>query len=316
MTSPATIALPAANRSRYRIVHRTQYGYPQAVAVCQNEVRMSPRSFGYVTCHQNSVRTEPSPSWSGTHEDYFGNKVVSFSIEAMHEQLVVTSESEVSVDVPDYLAIAANPDRDVPWGEVLGGSSDWAAAGVDEYAYPSPRIVINDAMRKYAAESFGIGAAASSPLSTRGVIAAAHELTCRIHADFRYDPTATTVSTPVVESFDLRRGVCQDFAHVQIALLRSIGLPAAYVSGYLRTLPPPGEERLVGADESHAWCRVYGGPDIGWFDCDPTNASLAGTDHVPIAWGRDYADVTPMRGVVIGGGSPSMKVSVDVEAVE
>ena len=316
MSEGAIIPTPAAVRSRYHVLHRTEYEYPQSVAVCQNEVRMSPRSFGYVECHHNKVTTDPAPTWAGSHVDYFGNNVVSFSIEAMHERLLVTSESEVSVDVPDYLTIAREPSRDVPWRDVSAGSELWAAAGVDEYAYPSPRIVVNEAMRRYGAESFGSGATTGSGPSDRGVVAAAFELTARIYSDFKYDPSATTVATPVAESFELRRGVCQDFAHVQIAVLRSIGLPAAYVSGYLRTLPPPGQQRLVGADESHAWCRVYGGPKIGWFDCDPTNASLAGTDHVPIAWGRDYADVTPMRGVVIGGGSPTMKVSVDVASVE
>lgn len=294
---------PAAVLSRYRIVHRTDYVYPQAVAVCQNEVRMSPRSIGHVVCHQNKIATSPHPTWAGSHTDYFGNSVVSFSVEAMHERLSVTSESVVSVDRPSYLNVIEDSALDVDWNVVIADSASWAADQVDEFVYPSPRIVFSDAMRRYATESFSPG---------RGIVDAALDLTCRIHRDFKYDPTATTVSTPVSDSFRLRRGVCQDFAHVQIAMLRSIGVPATYVSGYLRTLPPPGKERLVGADESHAWLSVYGGRSIGWFDCDPTNATLAGTDHIPVAMGRDYSDVTPMRGVVVGGGSPEMKVSVDV----
>lgn len=289
--------------ARYRIVHRTDYQYPQSVAVCQNEVRMSPRTIGHVICHQNKIATDPHPTWAGSHIDYFGNPVVSFSIEAMHDALVVTSESHVTVQRPDYLNHLEDDSIDAAWDQVAAGSADWVVDQVDEFVYPSPRIVLTPAMRDYAAVSLVAG---------RGIVAAALDLTRRIHEDFKYDPTATTVTTPVSESFKMRRGVCQDFAHIQIAMLRSMGIAASYVSGYLRTTPPPGRPRLVGADESHAWVSVYGGRSIGWFDCDPTNACLAGTDHIPIAIGRDYADVTPMRGVVIGGGSPEMKVSVDV----
>lgn len=294
---------PAAKASRYRIVHRTDYKYPQAVAVCQNEVRMSPRTFGHVTCLQNKIATSPHPTWAGSHVDYFGNSVVSFSVESMHDKLTVTSESLVSVDRPSYLRVVDDASLDVDWNVVIGNSKTWVDDQVDEFVYPSPRIIFNEAMRNYALQSFTQG---------RGIVDASLDLTCRINKEFKYDPNATTVSTPVGEAFRLRRGVCQDFAHVQIAMLRSIGLAASYISGYLRTLPPEGKPRLVGADESHAWLSVYGGRSIGWFDCDPTNATLAGTDHIPIAIGRDYADVTPMRGVVIGGGSPEMKVSVDV----
>ena len=150
----------------------------------------------------------------------------------------------------------------------------------------------------------------------RPIIAASLELTERIHDDFRYDNAATHVNTSVNEAFQLRAGVCQDFAHVQIGCLRSIGIPARYVSGYLRTIPPEGRDRLVGSDESHAWISVYAGVDVGWIDMDPTNACMVGIDHIPICIGRDYGDVTPMRGVVLGGGQTTLSVKVDVSPRE
>lgn len=141
------------------------------------------------------------------------------------------------------------------------------------------------------------------------------DLTRRIHGDFKYDTAATHVHSTTEEAFKLRAGVCQDFAHIEIACLRSIGLPARYVSGYLRTSPRPGEQRMVGADESHAWVSLYAGDDFGWIDFDPTNARPSDTNHIPICVGRDYSDVSPMRGVVLGGGSTELKVSVDVEPI-
>ncbi|MEL7338490.1 MAG: transglutaminase family protein, partial [Planctomycetota bacterium] len=177
---------------------------------------------------------------------------------------------------------------------------------VDEYRFPSPRIKPSAVFADYTKETFTADAE---------IVAAALALTQQIHKDFKYDTTVTNVATTTEDAFALRAGVCQDFAHVQIACLRSIGLQARYVSGYLRTVPPPGKERLVGADESHAWLEVYAGTEIGWLGLDPTNACLVGTDHIPVCVGRDYDDVSPMRGVVLGGGTNTLKVSVDVEPV-
>jgi transglutaminase-like putative cysteine protease len=167
-------------------------------------------------------------------------------------------------------------------------------------------VIVSEALADYARPSFD-----KHPRFMDAIM----DLTQRIHADFRYDTRATNVTTKAEEAFQLRAGVCQDFAHVQIGCLRSLGFAARYVSGYLRTLPKPGEEKLVGADESHAWLSVYGGTELGWVDCDPTNACLVHTDHIPICIGRDYRDVSPMRGVAIGGGRTNLSVSVDVSLV-
>ncbi len=182
--------------------------------------------------------------------------------------------------------------------------ADWSAS---EYTFASRRIELNPIFGDYAR-------AIMQPHVS--VIDAVDALTKQINLDFRYDTQATDVNTTTEAAFGLKAGVCQDFAHVQIACLRSLGLAARYVSGYLRTYPPPGKARLVGCDESHAWIGVYAGAGIGWVDFDPTNAVRAGTDHIPMCLGRDYDDISPMRGIVMGGGKPALKVSVDVLPIE
>jgi transglutaminase-like putative cysteine protease len=179
-------------------------------------------------------------------------------------------------------------------------AGDLAAA---QFRFASPRVAVSDSLRSYAADSFRPG---------RPVLAAVAELSSRIHADFRFDPTATHVNTTVAEFLQSRRGVCQDFAHLIIGMLRSMGLPARYVSGYLRTEPPPGTPRLVGADASHAWVSAWCG-ELGWVDTDPTNNVLPTTDHITVAWGRDYGDVAPIKGVYTGGGPHTIQVAVDVQ---
>ncbi|OYW11667.1 MAG: hypothetical protein B7Z55_19015 [Planctomycetales bacterium 12-60-4] len=175
-----------------------------------------------------------------------------------------------------------------------------------QFTFDSPSVTAPAAVGQYAAESFPAG---------RPILEGVRHLTTRIHEDFKFDPRATTVSTPVVEVFEHRRGVCQDFAHLEIAALRSLGIPARYVSGYLRTIPPPGRPRLVGTDASHAWLSVYCG-EAGWIDVDPTNDCIVSTDHITVAWGRDYSDVCPIKGVFVGGGTHQMTVSVDVQPLE
>jgi transglutaminase-like putative cysteine protease len=277
------------------------------VAICQNQLRMVPRAIASpllsVECHWSQTMIEPEPDVVLEHTDYFGNQVVSFAIESLHWQLVVLVRSGVTVQQhqsPDELV---SP----PWQQVSGGLAgghDPRWLEIQEFLYDSPRIRRGIGFADYARKSFASG---------RPVLEAALELTRRIHADFKYDTTATDVNTTTEEAFELRAGVCQDFAHVQIACLRSVGLPARYVSGYLRTVPPPGRTRLVGADQSHAWISVYAGERLGWIDLDPTNACFTDTNHIPICVGRDYSEVSPMRGVVLGGSTTQLKVSVDVE---
>lgn len=263
---------------------------------------MLPRSFEHSECHHASCTIEPTPDAIEQHEDYFGNPVYSFAIESVHRRLRVTVESEVTVHEREIPAADSSPSWETVSRSVLDGiDASWLSA--QEFCYDSPRVRVDDSFADYARSSFPKG---------RPIIEASFELTERIHKDFRYDTTATNVNTSTQDVFRIRAGVCQDFSHVQIACLRAMGLPARYVSGYLRTDPPEGKPRLVGADESHAWISVYCGSEIGWLDLDPTNACFTGIDHIPICYGRDFSEVSPMRGVVLGGGKTQLTVNVDV----
>jgi transglutaminase-like putative cysteine protease len=291
--------------SRYRITHRTLYRYSEPVAICQNQVMMIPRELPRVRCQRTEVKISPTPGQSSAHVDYFGNPVQSFAIDMAHRELSVVVTSEVAVIAPQF----PPADQTAPWELVRdavtsGSDPNWFA--VEEFRYGSPLVTSGGAFADYASASFPDGVP---------ILKAGFDLTRRIHKEFRYDVNATKVETTAEEALRLRAGVCQDFAHIQIACFRSLGLPARYVSGYLRTLPPPGKPRLVGADQSHAWVSLYAGQQLGWVDFDPTNACLVSTDHVPISVGRDYYDVAPMRGVVLGGGTPALTVSVDVVPV-
>jgi transglutaminase-like putative cysteine protease len=292
--------------ARYRIVHETAYRYSDPVALCQNQLRMRPRNHGRLVCHSCEVTIDPPPTSIDRHPDYFGNVVDTFAIESLHQSLRVRVTSEVTVSAPD----SENLSRAPAWLDLVGtvrrGVSpvDWKAR---EFVFASRRIELDEKYAAYAREIM-------QPHVS--VIDAVDALTKHIHHDFHYDTRATDVNTSTSDAFAMKAGVCQDFSHVQIACLRSLGLPTRYVSGYLRTYPPAGKPRLVGCDESHAWISVYAGVEIGWVDFDPTNAVRAGTDHIPMCLGRDYDDISPMRGIVMGGGKPILKVSVDVLPVE
>ncbi|WP_350494698.1 transglutaminase family protein [Roseiconus lacunae] len=303
MAAPTPRSAESPRQISYRISHQTEYHYSEPVAACQNQIRMQPVDGGNLVCHDTLVRIDPDPNSWDEHSDYFGNLVTTFSIESIHTALRVVVESRVTVTKP----VISDAEALIPWEQALREQTGWLNPHIEEHRYRSPRIVPSDSFAAYAGESFAPG---------RKIVEAALDLTRRINHDFRYDSTATTVDTTTEEAFGLRAGVCQDFAHVEIACLRSIGLAARYVSGYLRTEPPPGKERLVGADESHAWLEIYAGEELGWLGLDPTNACLVSTDHIPICVGRDYGDVSPMRGVVLGGGTNTLKVSVDVAPVE
>lgn len=240
------------------------------------------------------------------HTDYFGNHVISFAIESLHRQLVVNVASHVNVE---HQTIPDSEDRE-SWehvSEALSRFEDQRWYEAQEFVNDSPRIRRGSVFADYAKQSFTAG---------RPILESTLDLTKRINDQFKYDTTATHVDSTTEEAFETRAGVCQDFAHIQIACLRSIGLPARYVSGYLKTEPVAGTPRLIGADESHAWISLYAGERLGWIDFDPTNACLANINHIPICRGRDYSDVSPMRGVVLGGGTTELSVSVDVESIE
>ncbi len=288
----------------YNVSHRTTYGYRYPVSFGNHVACLKPRSFDRNRLVRSTLHIQPTPTTLTERTDFFGNQLFFFAIEEPHRELVVEARSELIVQPGEGRELGS----ETPWetsakGAVEAGSPDDLEAF--QYGLESPRIRLRPEYAAYALESFSPG---------RPMREALLELTARIHRDFRFDAKVTTVRTPTEEVFKKRRGVCQDFAHVQIACLRSIGVAARYVSGYLRTYPPPGRPRLIGADASHAWISAYsrGG---GWLDMDPTN-NVAPTDgHVTLAWGRDYGDVSPLRGLILGGGSSTLKVEVDMEPI-
>lgn len=288
---------------RYRIRHTTKYAYTDPVAVCHNLVRLAPRDGDSQRVESYRLVVAPEPSDRVSRVDLFGNTVEYFSIQDAHRALSLSALSEVEVREP-----AAGDDKPTPWEEVRDRLIDERSELMDEFrfTFPSQHVPIEQRLREYALPSFPEG---------RPIVEGLVDLTARIHADFEYRSGSTSISTTVLESLDRRVGVCQDFAHFGVACLRALGVAARYVSGYLRTEPPPGKERLVGADESHAWFSAWCG-DAGWLDFDPTNNCRPTTDHVTIAWGRDYADICPIQGVVVGGGAPALDVSVDVAPVD
>lgn len=289
----------------YDLSHTTTYDYHSVITVSHHLLRLSPRRLPRQVRLEHRVETDPVAATLCQHLDYFGNEVTFVTIEGTHRRLSVTSRSRVAVGP----AFIPEPSETPAWEDIRNlCRSDQSAAMLEatEFTFASPLVLLNPVFAEYAAQSF-------SP--RRHILEAALDLTARIHLDFTFDATATTVSTPLPEVFETRRGVCQDFAHLQVACLRSLGLPARYVSGYLETIPPPGSPRLVGADASHAWISFYC-PGMGWIDLDPTNNCLPSMRHITVAWGRDYSDVSPIRGVLMGSGEHTLSVAVDVTPVD
>lgn len=289
----------------YRITHRSVYSYSEPVTLCHNVLRLTPRSHSNQYALQSEVLIEPIPAVLNSYLDYFGNPSTFFTVQERHKQLNVTVISEAQVRPP----VVPIPDRSPPWDsvpELLATSRVPGDLDAYQYVFDSPYLQASRKLAQLAAPSFPPG---------RPLLSGVLDLTRRIFTEFKYDPQATTVTTPINEVMETRRGVCQDFAHLQIGCLRSLGLAARYVSGYLLTVPPPGQPRLVGADASHAWVSVYC-PGAGWIDFDPTNNQIPSTKHITVAWGRDYDDVSPIKGVLLGGGEQSIRVGVDVVPIE
>jgi transglutaminase-like putative cysteine protease len=297
----------------YKIAHRTTCLYRRPVSVGKHVACLRPRSLPGQQLTMSELHIEPSPISVDERVDYFGNLLYFFTVQEPHRKLVVEARSEVRMharaeSIAD-VGVTASARCAIPWEEALQLlRSDQRGAGLEayEFSFESPRIKLRPEFAAYALESF---------TPRRSMLDGLLDLTSRIHRDFRFDSKVTNVRTTTDEVFRKRRGVCQDFAHFQLACLRSLGLPARYVSGYLRTHPPPGQPRLVGADASHAWVSAYC-PGAGWIDLDPTNDVVPSTGHVTLAWGRDYGDVSPLYGVIQGGGEHILNVSVDVEEVE
>jgi transglutaminase-like putative cysteine protease len=286
---------------RYSISHKTTYEYNNLVSVSHHVIRLQPRTRSYQHNLKYQLDAEPLPARVDSHQDYFGNHLSFVAIEGPHRRLVVSSQCQVEVLTKPAVAPADSP----PWEtvrELCRGDAYNSAVEACEFAFPSPLIPVRPDFAQYAAPAFSAG---------RPFLEATIELMRRIHHDFKFDPAATTIATPLEQVFRERRGVCQDFAHLQIACLRALGLPARYVSGYLETVPPPGRLKLVGTDSSHAWIQIWCGAGE-WIDLDPTNNLLPADRHITVAWGRDFADVSPLRGVLVGSGSHRLKVAVDV----
>lgn len=288
----------------YKISHRTTYKYKYPVSVGDHVACLKPRSFLHNQLMHYALHIQPVPITLTERVDYFGSLLCFFTVQEPHEELIVEARSEV--------VIAGQGSRSslpsLPWEESARSlAEDHSPEGLNafQFQFESPRIRIRPEFAEYALGSFTPG---------RPMREALLDLTRRIHEDFKFDSKVTTVRTPTEEVFKKRRGVCQDFAHVQIACLRSINVAARYVSGYLRTYPPPGRPRLIGADASHAWASAYC-RGVGWLDMDPTNNVAPSDGHVTLAWGRDYGDVSPLRGLILGGGGHSLRVAVDMEPV-
>lgn len=290
--------------TRYQVRHTTVYAYSWAVDLSQHVLHLAPRDRPRQRVRSYRIVTEPSGYGADT-IDYFGNAARYLEISAPHNRFEVTLTADVEVEAFDPPADDATP----PWEsvrEILSDDGFPDAVEESEFVLPSPLATADTAMLEYAQISFPKG---------RPILAGLRDLTRRINKDFRYDPAATEVFTAVGEVMAQRAGVCQDFAHLQIAMLRGLGLAARYVSGYIRTTPPADGTALRGADASHAWISAWCGSDHGWIDCDPTNDLIVSDEHVVLAVGRDYADLSPIRGVVLGGGPHSVEVAVQLTVV-
>ena len=297
---------------RYLVLHETRYDYGSPVSLSQQQVHLAPRQFDWQQLESQRIDIEPTPSWQRDAQDAFGNPVSWLSFDIPHQTLVLRSVLQVNVrpHAPKARAMA----KSLPWEQVRARLAYRASRPAENdlhasrFLFESPHVRIKHELAHYAQDCFPPG---------RPILLAAQALMAKIHREFRFDPEATTVATPVMEVLEKRRGVCQDFAHLMIACLRALGLSARYVSGYLLTRPPPGKPRLIGADASHAWISVYTPGSAGdWIDFDPTNNLLPDTEHISIAYGRDFSDISPLRGIILGGGNSEPEVAVTVVPVD
>lgn len=286
---------------KYTVTHTTTYTYSEPASLSQNELFLTPRPNPGQQVESVRLTIDPQPQYLSSRTDYFGNTAHVFMVQHPHKSLSMTAISNVITSAP----VTPDPEHTPFWENVVAGLQ--AYSNTDEleayqYVFESPLAYVPEGIKDYARISF--------PPKTP-VLKGALDLNRRIFTEFTYDKTATTIDTPMAQVLSNRKGVCQDFAHLAIACFRSLGLAARYVSGYLETLPPPGKPKLIGADASHAWVSVYV-PGFGWVDIDPTNNLITGEKHITLAWGRDYGDVTPVKGVVMGGGMHTLSVMVDV----
>jgi transglutaminase-like putative cysteine protease len=290
----------------YDIRHVTSYSYESPVSFARCSLRLEPRSGDGQKLVSHTVEIRPKPADRTVRHDFFGTHTENILIETPHRSLRIDSRSRVLVSRRAPARAAPSPG----WESVRDVAFEATSLGPESpigYVFASSLVPVQRPVTAYASQSFAPGC---------GILAGAVDLMHRIRTEFKYDPKATVISTPLTEVFEKRHGVCQDFAHVMIAGLRGLGLPAAYVSGYLRTIPPPGKPRLQGADATHAWVSLWCGTEIGWIGFDPTNDILVENDHIVLAVGRDFSDVSPVDGIIVGSRKQKLAVAVDVLLVE
>lgn len=294
--------------TRYHVRHTTVYGYSQPVTLSHHLASLKPRNTPFQTVENSTVSMTPAPAYQTDSTDAFGNTATFLVIETPHTEMTVTSDFTATVKMPDYPAAANTP----AWESVaaaLALPSMPETLGAAVFAHPSCFVPFSQKAKAYAAPSF---------TPNRPILEAAEEIMRRIYADFKYDSSATSIATPIDETLEMKRGVCQDFAHVGIACLRAWGIAARYVSGYIRTrraaeAEKRGEIEMIGGDASHAWFSVFV-PTYGWVDLDPTNNMYMQTEHLTVGWGRDFDDMSPVKGLMTGGGSHTVKVDVSVRS--
>jgi transglutaminase-like putative cysteine protease len=301
-------------RTQYHITHETRYRYAADVAHSHHLLHLVPRPAPYQQCLEHQLQISPAPTYRRDEIDAFGNPVTRVEFQSPHRELIVTTDMQVEV----HPRPAVPADESHPWERVatnLAYHGHWPARANLEtcrFRHESPYVRVKRAFTDFGAECFAPG---------KPILSCANDLMHTLHRELRYAPGETDVSTPLMEVLEKRHGVCQDFAHLMIACLRSRGLAARYVSGYLRTYPPEREKTeptaepaLIGGGAAHAWVAVYS-PPFGWIELDPTNDIWVGVEHVAVAWGRDFGDVSPLRGIILGGGRHRLSVNVTVEPV-
>lgn len=297
----------SANQSRrYRVEHQTAYRYSDPVMLSHQQLHLTPRRLDYQPIEKHEITIRPTPTQQRKIADAFGNPATEIAIETAHTTLDIIARTQVTVAQRPTIA----PETTPVWEHVrdaLAYRAGWQPKPelleATQFLFESPYARVKTSLRKYSSDCFTPG---------RPILAAAIALMAKLHGEFKFDATATNVTTPVMTFFEEKRGVCQDFTHLMISCLRSTGLAARYMSGYLLTRPAPGKPRRVGADASHAWVALFV-PGQGWVDLDPTNNLLPSLEHITIGWGRDFSDVTPLRGVINGGGEQTLEVKVTVE---
>jgi transglutaminase-like putative cysteine protease len=283
----------------YRITHSTRYVYPSLVTQCFNEAHLTPRALPGQRVAEHWLQVNPLPAFLQNRKDYFGNDVATFAVFEKHDRLAAVATSVVEVEARDGEILSSPAWETVR--DLLAMPLDPDSIAASEFIFDSPYISSLAELREYARPTFTPG---------RPLLDALQELTCRIHDEFKYHPRSTSIDTPLLEVLHNRQGVCQDFAHLMIGALRSLRLSARYVSGYIRSGP-----RFQGAAASHAWVSVFD-PQNGWLSFDPTNNMMPSDAHITLAWGRDYGDVTPVKGLTLGGGGQSVEVEVRVQPLE